>query len=107
MKTFDPHTTSVIEYTNEIKRMMDKLESEGIVWTRDCIMGLMFQLGAPVSGNFAMEEINMALDCKYQDDPQPFSAKQIRAEMISFVTNRKTALHSEGMIWAMSASIAP
>ncbi|KAG0148924.1 hypothetical protein CROQUDRAFT_691494 [Cronartium quercuum f. sp. fusiforme G11] len=31
MKTFDPHTTSVIEYTNEIERMMDKLESEGIV----------------------------------------------------------------------------
>ncbi|KAG0144283.1 hypothetical protein CROQUDRAFT_639093 [Cronartium quercuum f. sp. fusiforme G11] len=102
-KTFDLHTTSVIEYTNKIEKMMDKLESEGIVWTRDCITGLMFQLGAPVSGDFAMEEINMALDRKYRDDPRPFSAKQIRAEMISFVTNRKTALKSENMIRAMAA----
>ncbi|KAG0144089.1 hypothetical protein CROQUDRAFT_108694 [Cronartium quercuum f. sp. fusiforme G11] len=101
---FDPHTTSVMEYANEIEKYLDRLESEGVVWTRDCLMGLFLQLGAPTSGVYAMDDVNLALDRKYRDDPSPFSARQIETEMQSFFTNKRIALNVDTAVNVMAAT---
>ncbi|KAG0148318.1 hypothetical protein CROQUDRAFT_655013 [Cronartium quercuum f. sp. fusiforme G11] len=103
-KRFDPRTMSVLEYTNDIDRTVDCLERAGVVWTRDCIVGLFYQLGAPTSGEYALNEVNLALDKKYRDDPRPFSAQEIRSEMQFWVTNKKAALGMKRDEQAMAIS---
>ncbi|KAG0147478.1 hypothetical protein CROQUDRAFT_91382 [Cronartium quercuum f. sp. fusiforme G11] len=73
-KTLDLHTMPLLEYTNDIDCALDKLESEGVVWTQDCIAGLIYQFGAPTSGDFTMDDVTLNLDRKYRDNSRPFTA---------------------------------
>ncbi|KAG0145745.1 hypothetical protein CROQUDRAFT_93472 [Cronartium quercuum f. sp. fusiforme G11] len=42
-KLYDPYMMSILEYTSENDCIADKLESEGVVWTRDGIVVLIYQ----------------------------------------------------------------
>ncbi|KAG0146703.1 hypothetical protein CROQUDRAFT_701925 [Cronartium quercuum f. sp. fusiforme G11] len=91
-----------MEYSNELEKIFDRLESEGVAWTRDCLLGIFLQLGAPTSGPYAMEEINLALDRKYRDDPAPFGFRQIRTEMQSLVGNKRLLMGGDDTVNVMA-----
>ncbi|KAG0144698.1 hypothetical protein CROQUDRAFT_611747 [Cronartium quercuum f. sp. fusiforme G11] len=101
-RTFDPATMSVSEYTASIDKALNRLESEGVVWTRDCLAGLLYQLGAPTFGEFSMEGVNTALDAQYQNNLRPFMAREVRTQMQSVVTNRKAAQKADVIVKAMA-----
>ncbi|KAG0146666.1 hypothetical protein CROQUDRAFT_92314 [Cronartium quercuum f. sp. fusiforme G11] len=52
--------------------------------TMDCLAGLLYQLGAPTSGEFSMEGVNTALDAQYQNNPRPFTACEAMATKTMF-----------------------
>ncbi|KAG0141752.1 hypothetical protein CROQUDRAFT_28922, partial [Cronartium quercuum f. sp. fusiforme G11] len=85
-RTFDPATMTVSKYMTSIDKVLNKLESEGIVWTKDCLAGLLYQLGAPTSSKFSMEGVNAALDAQYKMNQKPFTTRKVQKQMQSVVT---------------------
>lgn len=102
--TFDPSTTELMTHVQGIHRDLDRLESEGFKWTRDYIQGMMYQLGAPLSGDFGMDTVNSNLDARFRSDLSPFTSAEVRAVMQLVITNRKTAIESETQVRALATS---
>ncbi|KAG0141269.1 hypothetical protein CROQUDRAFT_83438, partial [Cronartium quercuum f. sp. fusiforme G11] len=73
-RTFNLVMMTVSEWTTLIDKGLNRLKSKGVVWTQDCLAGLLYQLGAPTSGEWSMEPVNIALDAQYNRDPKPFTA---------------------------------
>lgn len=103
-RTFDPLKTELMTHVQGIHKDLDRLESEGFKWTRDYFQGMLYQLGAPLSGDFGMDVVNNNLDARFRSDPSPFTSSEIRAVIQSAITNRRTALESETQVRALATS---
>ncbi|KAG0139833.1 hypothetical protein CROQUDRAFT_54163, partial [Cronartium quercuum f. sp. fusiforme G11] len=75
-------------------------------WMKDCLAGLLYQLGAPTSGEFSMEGVNVALDAQYKMNQKPFTAREVRMQMQLVVTNRKAAQKADVIVKAMAVKPA-
>ncbi|KAG0149714.1 hypothetical protein CROQUDRAFT_39436, partial [Cronartium quercuum f. sp. fusiforme G11] len=49
------------------------LESDSFKWMKDMVIGMFYQVGAPVSGPFSMEMVNIALNMKYKMNKGEYS----------------------------------
>lgn len=94
--------TDLMNHINEVHADMEKLESEGFTWMKDSLRGMFYQLGAPRSGNFGMDAVNVSLDGQFCLTGIPFSSKDIRTAMQSQIASKKTALAGHMDIEAMT-----
>ncbi|KAG0142244.1 hypothetical protein CROQUDRAFT_25592, partial [Cronartium quercuum f. sp. fusiforme G11] len=79
--TFDLTMTTLLEHIQVVHKDIKKLESDGFKWTKDMIIGMFYQHGAPIAGPFSMEAVNAALDVKYQANPGAIKLADVCAEM--------------------------
>ncbi|KAG0140846.1 hypothetical protein CROQUDRAFT_25555, partial [Cronartium quercuum f. sp. fusiforme G11] len=64
-----------------VHKDIERLESNGFKWTKDMIVGMFYQIGAPVSGPYSMEMVNIALDMKYKMNKGEYNTSDIHEEM--------------------------
>ncbi|KAG0150303.1 hypothetical protein CROQUDRAFT_652482 [Cronartium quercuum f. sp. fusiforme G11] len=81
LRTFDPATTPLLKHIQAVNEDMEKLERNGFNWTKDMLLGMLYQHGASMSVPHSMGTINAVLDAKYRAKPEPFKSSDIRAEM--------------------------
>ncbi|KAG0144873.1 hypothetical protein CROQUDRAFT_94545 [Cronartium quercuum f. sp. fusiforme G11] len=81
LKTFDRGITPLLKHIYAVNEDMEKLERNGFKWTKDMLLGMLYQHDASMSVSHLMESINVVLDAKYRAKPEPFKSSDIRAEM--------------------------
>lgn len=105
LRQFDPSSTELVSFINTVNKDFEKLKSSGFVWTEDAVKGMVYQLRAPVSGEYGMDTLNATLDARYRNDKSPFTSAEVRAAFQSLITTRKTVQENEQQIQVLSASI--
>lgn len=101
---FDSSQTSLLEHVADVTKDMNKLKSQGFVFTEDSIKGMFVQLGAPSEGPYKiMEDLNNRLDAKYRDNPGTISSTLVQLTMQNLLINRTTAIEASKSHAAMAA----
>ncbi|KAG0139893.1 hypothetical protein CROQUDRAFT_54090 [Cronartium quercuum f. sp. fusiforme G11] len=79
--------TSLLDHIQAIHKDAERLESDGFKWTKDMVIGMFYQVGAPVSGPYSMEMVNIVLDMKYKMNKGEYSMGDVHEEMQAALTN--------------------
>lgn len=103
--SFDPAHTPLMEHVGRVHQEVDRLESEGFKWTRDGFIGMIYQLGAPTTGDYNMDSVNTTLDAQFRTSGKHATAEDVRSVMQSIITNKKTALAAEGGVQVLATSV--
>ncbi|EGG04716.1 uncharacterized protein MELLADRAFT_108209 [Melampsora larici-populina 98AG31] len=117
----DIFKTSLSEHLESLDRLVDTLDQDGFVWTRDSVMSLIYQASMPDKPELNFDTTNTTLDLRWSYDKRPSRdahKSKISATRVHFnedtdefpidqLKNSNVYLSAEGGIQTMSLSIDP
>lgn len=101
-RTFNPLSVDLLTHVNDIHEGFKRLESKDFTFTRENLIGMFYQLGAPATGDYGMDAVNTQLDAQTHLTNQPVTSEEVQAMMQANITSRKKALGIEGNIQALA-----
>lgn len=104
LRQFQPATSDLMTFVNEVNNNFNKLKSAGFTWDEDVVKGMVYQLCSPTTGEYGMDVVNGNLDARYRTDRSSFTSSEVRSTIQNVITTRKSVNENKMNVQALATS---